>query len=378
MLSYALAIVVAISSLVLFSTAFLMSKIHRRDDFLWSAVGLFYALVLWYCARNITGAVLLGQAAATALLVSYSWQTIKLRRIIADPTQAAAANNSVLGSINGFWKRKKPQKPQTEVTPAPVAKSEMPTVTEEIAIPETPVETPDKSPQTKPTAPAKDTSNTTPQVAEAVSPTANIPSDIQNVTAPQIETSDKTPEANSTTNLPRVREPVIEAKIDAASKPLVDIEIIDKATDSNNNSDDRSQQPIAPTQPLPNKLPEVASESMPEDKTASAAEINANSESKKLPETIENEPTAALPIKEVKPELAANNSEAKAPKPASPLDSLETVEVAEVLEAQSDREFNNRRGDRSDEIEVTATDVDVAENQTKDRNQQGESDLNDV
>ena len=376
MLSYALAIVVAISSLVLFSTAFLMSKIHRRDDFLWSAVGLFYALVLWYCARNITGAVLLGQAAATALLVSYSWQTIKLRRIVVDPTQAAAANNSVLGSINGFWKRKKPRKPQTEVAPTPVEKPAMPTVTEEIAIPETPVETSEVTTAT----PAKEISDKTSQVANAVNPPqANIPSNTsKNTTVPQADTPDKTPEANSTTDLPRVSEPAIEAKIDAAApKPLVDIEIIDKAT---TDSDDRvSQQPIAPTQPLPNKLPEVAStESMPEDKTASVAEINADSESKKLPETTENEPTAALPVKEVKPELAANNSEAKAPKPASPLDSLETVEVAEVLEAQSDREFNNRRGDRSDEIEVTATDVDVAENQTKDRNQQGESDLNDV
>ena len=369
MLSYALAIVVAISSLVLFSTAFLMSKIHRRDDFLWSAVGLFYALVLWYCARNITGAVLLGQAAATALLVSYSWQTIKLRRIIADPTQAAAANNSVLGRINGFWKRKKPQKPQTEVAPAPVAKPEMPTVTEEIAIPETPVETSEVTT----TAPAKEISDTTPQVADAAnSPPANIPSNTpQNTTVPQVDTSDKTPEANSTTDLPRVSEPAIEAKIDAAApKPLVDIEIIDKATDSKNNSSDRvSQQSIPPTPPLPNKLPEVAStELMPEDKTASVAEnLNANSQSKKLPEITKNEPTAA------------DNSEAKAPKPASPLDSLETVEVAEVLEAQSDREFNNRRGDRSNEIEVTATDVDViAENPKEDRNQQGESDLNDV
>ncbi|MEM7761539.1 MAG: Ycf66 family protein, partial [Cyanobacteria bacterium P01_A01_bin.40] len=54
MLSYALAIAIAISSLGLFLTAFLMSDLHRQDDFLWSGVGLFYALVLWYCAQNIT------------------------------------------------------------------------------------------------------------------------------------------------------------------------------------------------------------------------------------------------------------------------------------------------------------------------------------
>ena len=417
MLSYALAIVVAISSLVLFSTAFLMSKIHRRDDFLWSAVGLFYALVLWYCARNITGAVLLGQAAATALLVSYSWQTIKLRRMIADPAQAATANNSILGGINGFWKRKKPQKQPAEVAPAPATKLEMPTVTEEIAIPKTPIETPietpevtpvetskatpatptidtsdttnlvaeavsppvnlpsdikvtapqekaeDKTSETKPTTPIIDTSDTTNPVAEALPPSVNFPSDTK-VTAPQAEAEDKTSETNPNINLPRVREPAIEAKIDAnVSKPLVDIEIIDKATSDSEDikRDLVSQQPISTPQSLPNKLPKAVDTnevkpSPPQTET-----------DKEVPETIDNEPTAAVPITE---------SEVEA-KPASPFDSLETVEVAEVLEAESDREFN-RRGDRSDEIEVTTTDVDTAENKTKDRNQQGESDLNDV
>ena len=368
MLSYALAIVVAISSLVLFSTAFLMSKIHRRDDFLWSAVGLFYALVLWYCARNITGAVLLGQAAATALLVSYNWQTIKLRRMIADPAQAAAANNfSVLNSINGLLKRKKPQKQPAEVAPAPVAKLEMPTVTEEIAIPKTPTEAPEVTPvetsDVTPTTPSIDTSDKTDRVAKAVSPPVNLPSDTK-VTAPQAKAEDKTAQTNPNTNLPRVREPAIEAKIDAnVSKPLVDIEIIDKATsDSEDIKSDRvSQQPISTPQSLPNKLPKAVDTdevkpSLPE------TEID-----KEFSETIDNEPIAPLPSEESKVEA----------KPASPFDSLETVEVAEVLEAESDREFN-RRGDRSDEIEVTTTDVDIAENQTKDRNQQGESDLNDV
>ena len=73
MLSYALAIAVGLSSLILFSTAFLMSDIHRQDDFFWSGVGLFYALVLWFCATRITGSLLLGQTAAVALLISYHW-----------------------------------------------------------------------------------------------------------------------------------------------------------------------------------------------------------------------------------------------------------------------------------------------------------------
>ncbi len=136
MLSYALAIAVAISSLILFSTAFFMSQIHRKDDFFWSGIGLFYALVLWYCAKNITGAVLLGQTAATALLVSYCWQTLKLRKAIANPTKAAEINDfSILRSINGLLKSKKPQ---VKVPTSPVQAPPKSKLTEqEIAIPDT-------------------------------------------------------------------------------------------------------------------------------------------------------------------------------------------------------------------------------------------------
>ncbi len=85
MLPYALAIIIGLSSFVLFLTAFLMPKIHRQDDFLWSGVGLFYALVLWFCATKIHGALLLGQLVAVALLSSYTWQIITLRQIVANP-----------------------------------------------------------------------------------------------------------------------------------------------------------------------------------------------------------------------------------------------------------------------------------------------------
>ena len=108
MLSYALAIAVAVSSLILFSTAFLMSDIHRQDDFFWSGIGLIYALVLWFCARNITGAVLLGQAAAVAVLISSNWQTLKLRKAIAHPEKAAELNSfSVLKAVNDLLSLRK-------------------------------------------------------------------------------------------------------------------------------------------------------------------------------------------------------------------------------------------------------------------------------
>ena len=101
MLPYALAIAVSLSSLVLFLTAFLMPKIHRQDDFLWSGVGLFYALVLWFCATKISGAVLLGQLAAVALLGSYTWQVITLRKAIANPEEQNIAESFSITAFLG-------------------------------------------------------------------------------------------------------------------------------------------------------------------------------------------------------------------------------------------------------------------------------------
>ncbi|ELR96532.1 Ycf66 family protein [Gloeocapsa sp. PCC 73106] len=89
MLPYILAIAVGVSSLTFYLAAFFKPEIHRPDDFLRSGVGLFYALVLWICADRFTGAILLGQAAVVLSLLWYSWETIKLRRAIANPELAA-------------------------------------------------------------------------------------------------------------------------------------------------------------------------------------------------------------------------------------------------------------------------------------------------
>ena len=85
MSAYILAIIIAITSIILYLSAFLSPGLHRQDDFLWSGIGLFYALVLWVCAERITGGILLGQSAAVILVVSFGWQTVRLRRVIADP-----------------------------------------------------------------------------------------------------------------------------------------------------------------------------------------------------------------------------------------------------------------------------------------------------
>lgn len=54
MLAYILALAVGLGSLALYLGAFLVPELHRKNDFIWSGVGLFYALVLWVCAQRIT------------------------------------------------------------------------------------------------------------------------------------------------------------------------------------------------------------------------------------------------------------------------------------------------------------------------------------
>jgi hypothetical protein len=87
MLAYLLAFVVGLGSLAIYIAAFFFPEIHRKNDFIWSGVGLFYALVLWVFAPRISGGLLLGHVASVALLVWFGWQTLSLRRQITPPTQ---------------------------------------------------------------------------------------------------------------------------------------------------------------------------------------------------------------------------------------------------------------------------------------------------
>lgn len=80
MLAYILALAVGLGSLSIYLAAFFVPEIHRKTDFYWSGVGLFYALMLWVCAGRLTGGVLLGQIAAVSLLGWFCWQTLTLRR----------------------------------------------------------------------------------------------------------------------------------------------------------------------------------------------------------------------------------------------------------------------------------------------------------
>ena len=93
MLAYVLALVIGLGSLAIYLAAFFFPEIHRKEDFIWSGVGLFYALVLWVCAGRITGGVLLGQLASAALLGWFGWQTLTLRRSLTPVEQQTPIPN---------------------------------------------------------------------------------------------------------------------------------------------------------------------------------------------------------------------------------------------------------------------------------------------
>ncbi|HEY9881676.1 MAG TPA: Ycf66 family protein, partial [Leptolyngbyaceae cyanobacterium] len=81
MLAHVLALTVGLGSFTLYMAAFFFPEVHRKHDFFWSGLGMFYALVLWTAAGQITGAVLIGQTTSVILLGWLGWQTLVLRRV---------------------------------------------------------------------------------------------------------------------------------------------------------------------------------------------------------------------------------------------------------------------------------------------------------
>jgi hypothetical protein len=80
MLAYILAVLIGTGSVGLYIAAFFFPELHRKQDFIWSGVGCFYALTLWIYAREIAGGILVGQVASVSLIGWFAWQILKLRR----------------------------------------------------------------------------------------------------------------------------------------------------------------------------------------------------------------------------------------------------------------------------------------------------------
>jgi hypothetical protein len=218
MLAYILAIAIALASVVLFFSAFFAPKLHRKDDFLWSGVGLFYGLILWLCAGRFTGGALLGQVAAVVLVLSFAWQTISLRAAIANPEkQAGIKNFSLLDWIGGGLGKKKAKVPPTA---KPVVEAVTPVETTE-SLTETPVE------------PVEVVETEIPEslTEEAIAP------DIDD------EITDGTVEPEMTVS-PEIEEILVPEKIVSSSEESL-VETVEKTKETTNPPKARTSQPFA-------------------------------------------------------------------------------------------------------------------------------------
>lgn len=70
----------ALGSFAFYLAGFFYPEVHRRTDLVWSGLGLLYAALLWFCAGQMTLAVLLAQLIVVALLLGLGWQTLSVRR----------------------------------------------------------------------------------------------------------------------------------------------------------------------------------------------------------------------------------------------------------------------------------------------------------
>ena len=116
MLVYLLAIASGSGSLALFLTAFFLPEIHRKGDFLWSGIGLFYALVLWVMAAKVSGGFLLGETAGVAVLIWAISQVLQTRWKLVPPEQRSTPSVELAGKIEQLFSKESLQKIQDQVT----------------------------------------------------------------------------------------------------------------------------------------------------------------------------------------------------------------------------------------------------------------------
>jgi hypothetical protein len=98
MLNDLLGWIVVLGSLGLYLSRFFLPEVQRKNDAIWSGIGLFYALVLWTNGDRIKGGLLLGQMASVALMVWLGWQMLQQRRQLAAPQDQTPLPESVQSS----------------------------------------------------------------------------------------------------------------------------------------------------------------------------------------------------------------------------------------------------------------------------------------
>jgi Ycf66 protein N-terminus len=136
MLAYILAVLVGTGSVGLYVSAFFFPEIHRKQDFIWSGVGFFYALVLWIYAHQETGGILVGQTTSVALLGWFAWQTLTLRRQLVPVSQQTPipSKTKLKEKLGVKPSAPKTPKPTVPITPKPTqTPTNRPSMRQEVA-----------------------------------------------------------------------------------------------------------------------------------------------------------------------------------------------------------------------------------------------------
>ncbi len=349
MLAYILAIAVGLASLSLYLSAFFLPELHRKDDFLWSGVGLFYALVLWVCAGRITGGVLLGQSASVTLVLCFGWQTLRLRRAIANPDEKT--------DIRGFsflvWLQNRFQKSssspvvetpaETETTEEVISESETPAETEttEEVISES--ETPAETETTEEVISESETSAETETTEEVISESETSAETETTEVVSEVELEEETSELNTTsreTETPETKKQGFSFKSmfgrgKSQSQPTPEVPETD-LEESNWDDDDEVSEMIEETE-------DIASEIV-----AETSEINQE-------ESTENKTTEVAEnleeyVAEFEPYMADDDAETliEEYKPTTQSSQSETTEKApdQSLKSENDQEIEQKEEDK--------------------------------
>ncbi len=315
MLAYVLALVIGLGSLAIYMAAFFFPEVHRKSDFFWSAVGLFYALVLWVCAGRITGGVLLGQMASVALLGWFGWQTLTLRRSLLSPEQQTAIPNQdevkgklenllpmntfrgLLDRITGLFRKGKAeaQTAQAKLDATPQTQVEKKAESEPAAA----VAAPPAEATTPSTATTRDL-DATPTEEAAVTPTADATPTEEAAVTPTADATPEVTEAPDTQDTPTATieapaTPMADDTTPSASPELVrpnppDPELVEAAQNSDSPDMDKLRQEVESVAAIESAPPaEPPGSGDPEDRQA-ALEAPATIEA--VPIDPENPPTA--------------------------------------------------------------------------------------
>jgi hypothetical protein len=348
-----LAVLVGTGSAGLYLAAFFFPEIHRKPDFIWGGVGLFYALALWIYAKDLSGGILVGQAASVALLGWFGWQTIELRKLVPHDWQAALPT-----SKKPEWTRTKAAPPPAPTATQPAAKkaNSSRTATPKVdrqSPPPPAVEPAPKSPAERfPLAPKPAPSNPAVRVEANKTPAAPPPATVK-VPEPAIDRDEEAwirlevkpaPDASSL-----VKEVV---RSTPPAKPQPTPETVRSPQQSRQPSAPPAQPPQvppSPTQPLISAQPTPAVQPPPPPPKSQPIQQSASPTVK--PEPVTEVITISFPTPLTPPSAPPANSSATNPPPAAP--PTPKLETAAPPLAPAQPSPSTARNDREPPLEQT-------------------------